>query len=173
MPFGQAFDSDSDLRLTDLSADETPLLVVGWREWVSLPELGIDRIKAKVDSGARSSSLHAFEVEPFQQDGREYVRFKVYPKQRSTENIIECTAPVFDRRSVRSSSGESSDRFVILTSVQWMGDQWQIEMTLADRSEMGFRMLLGRQAMRGRLLIDPSRSYFGGKPVKRKSPEEK
>ena len=147
---------------------EAPLVIIGWREWVSLPGLGIRQIKAKIDTGARSSSLHALEIEPFERDGQQRVRFNVHPVQRHDEFSIACEAPVHDVRWVRSSSGEATERIVIQTSVCWMGERWPVDLTLADRSEMGFRMLVGREAVRGRMLVDPGRSYFGGKPGRRK-----
>ncbi|MCO8121647.1 ATP-dependent zinc protease [Stieleria sp. TO1_6] len=142
--------------------------IIGWREWVALPELGIKHIKAKIDTGARSSSLHAFDIEPFQHHGHEWVRFKVLPVQRKEKRVIEAKAKVFDNRSVRSSSGESQIRPVIKTSLQMLGHVFDIELTLADRNQMGFRMLLGREAFRRRFFIDPGKSYLGGVPRKRK-----
>jgi len=140
------------------------LAVIGWREWVGLPDLGIIFIKAKVDSGARSSSLHAFDLKPFERDGEEWVRFKIHPVQRRKLGIVETEAKVFDRRSVRSSSGKASMRPVILTNVSLMGITWSVEMTLANRDDMGFRMLLGRQAFRHRFLVDAGKSYCSVKP---------
>lgn len=145
------------------------LTLVGWREFLSLPELGIRRIKAKVDTGARSSSLHATQIESFQVGEQEYVRFQVTPLQRSDRKVITAQAPVLEYRHIRSSSGQASERPVILTSVQILGHRWEIELTLADRSEMGFRMLLGREAVRGRCLVDPGRSYYGGLPRAKRS----
>jgi hypothetical protein len=147
---------------------ETPLLIAGWREWVALPDLGIHWIKAKLDTGARSSSLHAFDIERFQRGDRTLVRFKVHPAQRAAHITIACEAELHDTRDVRSSSGVISSRHVILTPVRWMGDTWMVELTLADRTEMGFRMLVGREAMRGRILVDPGRSYFGERPRRKK-----
>lgn len=141
---------------------------IGWREYVSLPDLKIPAIKAKVDTGARSSSLHAFEMELYRKDGLDYVRFKIHPMQRNDELMVEVETPVFDIRRVRSSSGESSVRPVIVTVVELLGVAWPIELTLANRDQMGFRMLLGREAMRGRMLVDPGHSYFGGKPKRKK-----
>ncbi|NND70724.1 MAG: ATP-dependent zinc protease [Rhodothermales bacterium] len=140
------------------------LPVIGWREWVSLPDLGVKRVKAKIDTGARSSSLHAFEVETFDRAGIEMVRFKIRPVQRSNKSETEVIAPVHDKRNVRSSSGKASVRVVIRTSVEIMGRTWLIDMTLANRDEMGFRMLLGREAIRNRLLVDAGKSFLGGKP---------
>ncbi|QDT01637.1 hypothetical protein K227x_00040 [Rubripirellula lacrimiformis] len=150
------------------SSNDTPLVIIGWREWVVLPDLNIAHIKAKIDTGARSSSLHAFEIEPFTKDDQRWVRFQVHPIQRRDDLSIACEAPVHDVRNVRSSSGATSERFVILTTVSWMGESWTVDLTLADRTEMGFRMLVGREAVRGRMLVDPSRSYFGGRPPRRR-----
>ncbi len=149
--------------------DSARLQTIGWREYVSLPDLGIPTIKAKVDTGARSSSLHAFEMELFRKDGLDYVRFKIHPLQRSVTKIIEVETPVFDIRKVKSSSGEASLRPVIVTIVEMMGVAWPIELTLANRDEMGFRMLLGREAIRGRMLVDSGNSYFGGVPKRKKT----
>jgi len=141
------------------------LPVIGWREWVSLPELGIPSIKAKVDTGARSSSLHAYDVKQFERDGSTWVRFHVHPVQRSTKEAATAEAIVFDWRSVRSSSGKATFRPVIVTNLELLGATWQIELTLANRDEMGFRMLLGREAFRSRFLVDAGKSYYGGHPV--------
>lgn len=145
------------------------LPIIGWREWVSLPELGIKRIKAKVDTGARSSSIHAFDVESFERDGDEWVRFKVYPVQRSTRKAVTVESKLLESRSVRSSSGKATIRPVILARIKLLGLTWPVELTLANRDQMGFRMLLGRQAFRDRFLVDAGSSYFGGKPKKKKS----
>ena len=148
---------------------QTELKVIGWREWVSLPELGIRRIKAKVDSGARSSSLHAFDIERFIKDDEEWVRFKVHPIQKRTTTVLELEAKLHDTRPVRSSSGQAVVRPVIQTNISMLGLTWPIELTLANRDQMGFRMLLGRQAFRNRFLLDAGKSYFGGKPKRRKT----
>ncbi len=142
---------------------KSPRAVVGWREWVTLPELGIETIKAKIDTGARSSALHAFDVEVFRRDGVERVRFKVHPYQRDSSVTIRAEGEVVDHRSVRSSSGHESLRPVIVTEVEMMGHRWPIEITLTNRDAMGFRMLLSRQAVRRRFLVDPGRSFLGGK----------
>lgn len=142
--------------------------IIGWREWVSLPDLGIKFIKAKIDTGARSSSLHAFDLEIYEQDQEQWARFKVNPVQRNEQWEIVSTAPVIDMRSIRSSSGQSEIRPVVKTNVVMMGQTFEIELTLTDRNQMGFRMLLGREAFRRRFLIDPGKSYRGGVPKKRK-----
>lgn len=146
---------------------------MGWREWVALPDLGVAAIKVKVDTGARSSSLHAFDLETFHRGGREMVRFGVHPIQRDASRVVETEAVVLDHRRVRSSDGRSSIRPVIVTTVGWRGLSWPIELTLARRDEMGFRMLLGRQAIRGRLVVDPGRSYYGGRPPGRRKKKTK
>jgi hypothetical protein len=138
--------------------------VAGWREWVSLPQLGISAIKAKIDTGARSSSLHAFDVETFRKGRALWVRFAVHPLQRTTESAVAAEARVIEHRSVRSSNGLAAERPVIVTEVELMGRRWPIELTLANRDEMGFRMLLGREAIRNRLIVDPGRSYLTGRP---------
>lgn len=142
---------------------EAPSEVIGWREWIALPELGIDRIKVKVDTGARSSSLHAYDIERYVEDGRAMVRFRVHPIQRESRTTVSARAELVDRRSVRSSSGAETLRPVIETDVSFLDRRWPIELTLSRRDEMGFRMLLGRQAVRGRFLVDPGRSFLGGR----------
>jgi hypothetical protein len=133
--------------------------IIGWREYLALPQLGIKSIKAKVDTGARSSSIHAYDIACFERDGTEWVKFSICPKQRSIEKVVVSEAPVLDIRQIRSSTGQLQQRFVILTNVELMGESWPIELTLASREEMGFRMLLGRQAIRGRMIVDPQRSF--------------
>lgn len=140
---------------------------IGWREWVGLPELGIRTIKAKIDSGARSSSLHAFDIEPFTRDGKPWVRFTVHPIQGNDDFVKHCEAAVLDRRQVRSSNGVASERVVILTTLEMIGQRLPIELTLANRDAMGFRMLIGREAIRGRFLIDSGGSYFGPRPLRK------
>lgn len=137
-----------------------PLWVVGWREWVALPDLGIPAIKAKLDTGARSSALHAFDVEHVRRHGKRMVRFGVHPYQRDAERQVFCEAELLDERRVRSSSGEVQVRPVVAARVGLLERFWTIELTLTNRDEMGFRMLLGRAAMRRRFLVDPGRSYL-------------
>ncbi len=138
-------------------------LQIGWREWVGLPGLGVDAVKAKVDTGARTSAIHAFGIQPFEIDGAEWVRFQVHPRQRSRLPTITCEAPVHDRRLIRSSNGLQQSRIVVKTSLEMGGTSWPIELSLASRDELGFRMLIGRQGLRKKVLIDPARSYVTGK----------
>ncbi len=139
------------------------LQTIGWREWICLPQFGIPEIKAKIDTGARSSALHAFDIETFEMDGKSKVRFKVHPRQRNTAITIAAEAELIDEREVRNSGGKAELRPTILADVELMGQKWAIELTLTNRELMGFRMLLGRQAVRGRFLIDAGKSYLGRK----------
>ncbi len=136
---------------------------IGWREWVGLPALGIDRIKAKVDTGARTAALHAWNIEPFDRNGEAWVRFEIHPVQRDNRTRISCEARLQGRRAVRNSGGNAQMRFVIVTEVILGGQSWPIEVTLTNRDQMGFRMLLGRATVRGRFVVDPSTSYRGKK----------
>lgn len=149
------------------------LPVIGWREWVALPDLGIPTIKAKVDSGARTSSLHAFDMQIFERNQCQWVRFTVHPVQRSKDNTVVVEAAILEFRSVRSSSGVAKMRPVIMTTVELLGARWPVELTLASRDAMGFRMLLGREAFRGRFLVDGGTSYYGGRPPRKKKPPRK
>lgn len=134
--------------------------LVGWREWLAVPGLGIPRIKAKIDTGARTSALHAFGLESFERDDQPWVRFCVHPLQREDRIEIPVEYPVCEYRLVRSSNGLQSQRPVIRTLISLGQYYWVTEITLADRDAMGFRMLLGRSAIRGRFLVDPSRSFL-------------
>ena len=138
-------------------------VVYGWREWVALPELGVEAIKAKLDTGARTSTLHAFRLKRFRREGLAMVRFEIHPAQRSAASTIRVEAPVRDERRVRDSGGHEQVRPVIVTDIEIDGRRWPIELTLTRRDAMGFRMLLGRQALRGRFMVDASRSFVFGK----------
>jgi hypothetical protein len=140
-----------------------PLVTLGWREWVSLPVLGIRQIKAKVDTGARTSTLHAFEIKEFEERGKKRVRFKIHPVQHDNDTVIECVADVIDQRVVSDSGGHREKRWVIHTDVVIGQYTWPAEMTLTARDDMLFRMLLGRTAMKNKARVDPARSYLVGK----------
>lgn len=142
-------------------------LILGWREWVGLPDLGIEQIKAKVDTGARTSALHAFELRPFTRDGFQCIEFSLHPRQQDLETVLVCQAKVVDQRTVMDSGGHKEDRWVISTPVTIGGHQWPIEITLTSRDDMRFRMLLGRTALKARALIDSSKSYVVGKKSRR------
>ncbi len=135
-------------------------LVIGWREWVGLPNLGIEAIKVKVDTGAKTSALHAYDIEEYTVGRVEMVRFKVHPHQRDTKRAIRAVAPLVDRRTVRDSGGKKTLRPVILTEIRVGDMSWQIELTLINRDEMGFRMLLGREALKGHLLVNSGKSFI-------------
>jgi hypothetical protein len=139
------------------------LNMLGWREWVGFPDLGIQQIKAKVDTGARTSCLHAFQVEPFDRGGVPWVRFSIHPTQRSTSKIIRCEAPMLEQRVVRDSGGHEELRYVIETIVSIGDSKHLVEVTLTDRDTMKFRVLLGRTAVSGLYAVDPAGSYLRGK----------
>ncbi|MGY8779854.1 MAG: ATP-dependent zinc protease family protein [Longimicrobiales bacterium] len=150
---------------------------LGWREWAQLPGLGVRSVKAKLDTGARTSALHAFDLREFVRDGVEMVRFEIHPLQRSRATTVRAEAVVVDHRTVRNSGGQAEMRPVISAALRIGRDEWPIEITLTRRDEMGFRMLLGRQALRDRIVIDPGRSYCAGRrpsgpSVSRNSTEE-
>jgi len=138
-------------------------LTLGWREWVALPDLGLPRIKAKIDTGARTSSLHAFDLDTFSKASTEWVRFKIHPRQRRDDIETICEAAVKDRRIVRDSGGHEELRIVIESLLQIGAHRWRIELTLTARDDMRFRMLLGRSAMRGPVVVDPTRSYVASR----------
>ncbi len=155
-------DSDKIMKKSDESKT-----TLGWREWLALPDLGIPAVKAKVDTGARTSTLHAFFVEPFEEDGRPKVRFYLHPLQKRQDVELACVADIIDRRLVSDSGGHRELRYIIKTPIKLGGNTVEAEITLTDRDAMRFRMLLGRTALAGRFVVDPALSYLAGpKPVK-------
>lgn len=141
-------------------------MTAGWREWVGLPDLGVEHIKAKLDTGARSSALHAFDLVEFERDGEVWVRFSIHPWQKSVEESHVAELPVHDRRTIRSSNGHVQQRYVVQLNLRLLDQTFPVEMTLARRDSMGFRLLIGREALRPNFVVDAGRSYLGGRPSK-------
>lgn len=134
--------------------------IIGWREWVALPDLGVDKIKAKIDSGARTSSLHAHKLKVLKKNDEDWVQFYVYPQQDSSKEKVWCEAKIIEYRKIKSSNGLAEYRPVIQTTLKIMGQSWLIELSLTNRDEMGFRMLLGRTSLSRKFLIDVSKSFL-------------
>lgn len=141
--------------------------IIGWREWITLPELGIHKIKAKIDTGARTSALHAFSLNPFTEKGKIKIRFDIHPLQHNNASIITCIADVVDKRLVTDSGGHEEERYVIQTPITIAGQTWSIEITLTERENMLFRMLLGRSALHRRFIVNPARSFVTTKADKK------
>lgn len=140
------------------------LPIVGWREWVALPGLGVNKLRCKVDTGAKTSALHAFYVEPFEKEGIAMVRFGLHPDDKTTRIEKHCEAVVFDQRNVTDSGGHTEQRYVIETAIILGNDSWPIQLTLTNRDTMAHRMLLGRTAMMDNFLVDPGAQYLMKKP---------
>lgn len=138
--------------------------IVGWREWITLPQLGIPGIKAKVDTGAKTSSLHAFELSTQEENGREIVVFKLHPVRKKKHIIIDCRAPIIDRRVVRDSGGHAEERIVISSRLVFGAFDLTTEFTLTSRDDMMFPLLLGRRTIaQGKMVVDVTKSYVHGK----------
>lgn len=137
-------------------------MIIGSEEWCALPDLGIPAIRVRVDSGAKTSALHAFNIRQFRRGGTLWVSFEVHPLQKNRRTIVRCEAEVVDKRIVKSSSGIGEKRYVVRTELQLNDEHWPVELTLSNRDSMGYRMLLGREAMVGRVLVDPAAALLGG-----------
>lgn len=135
-------------------------IIIGWREYASLPELDIERVKVKIDTGARSSALHAFNIQERSQNGKQIISFQVHPQQRDSHTTITTEAELLEYRQIRNSGGKAQLRPVIKTNIQVGAEIWTIELSLTNRDVMGFRMLLGRQGVRNKFLVDPGRSFL-------------
>jgi hypothetical protein len=138
--------------------------ILGWREWICLPSLHLVPLKAKIDTGAKTCALHAFYVEPFVREARAWVRFGIHPRLRHRNAVVHCEAPLVDRREVMDSGGHRELRCVIDTELQLGHQRFRAQVTLTDRETLQYRMLIGRNALRGRFLVDSTRSYSMGKP---------
>jgi len=144
-------------------------ILIGWTEWCQFPELKLPAIKAKIDTGARTSALHAFNIEAFKKDDKDWVNFDIHPLQYNDTVVVNCQAPIVDERSVMSSNGSKEHRYVISTPLLLGNEVWEIELSLSNREPLRFRMLLGREALQNHTIIDPNRRYCGGKLAKSKA----
>lgn len=136
---------------------------IGWREWVAFPDLGLGRIKAKIDTGAKTSAIHAFDIDIVERSGERFAAFSVCPEQRRRTPVVRCEAPLIGPRRIRCSNGAVEDRYVVAARLAAGEKAFVIELSLAARDEMGFRLLLGRDALTRRFLIDPGASFLLGK----------
>ena len=136
--------------------------IIGWRELAAFPDLGIDRIHAKIDTGAKSSAVHAFQVSEITIDGEEFIDFYLHPRRRKKNPEVFCRAPLIDKRIIRSSNGQEEERYVIQTRLRMGEKAWKIDLTLTNRDTMDFRLLIGRDALAKKFIIDPSASYLLG-----------
>lgn len=148
---------------TKKKARKAPPIEIGWREWAELPDLGVASIKAKIDTGAKTSAIHAFKIKEITRGGKPFAQFVIHPIQRKSAPTIKCVAPVVDKRRIKSSNGMSQLRIVIATTLKMGDNSWPIEISLANRDEMGFRFLIGRDALRRRAVIHPGKSFMLGK----------
>jgi ribosomal protein S6--L-glutamate ligase len=139
---------------------DNPFLIVGWKEWVSLPDLNLPAIKAKIDTGAATSSIHAHNIRYAEKEESTYVEYEVHPIQKNKKLIIYCTSPLLTKRKVKSSSGKQQVRPVVLTTIKVGNFSWIIELNLTNRDSMGMRMLIGREALYGKILVNPSSKFL-------------
>lgn len=142
---------------------ETVHMIVGWKEWIGLPELGLPAIKAKIDTGAATSSIHAYNIRYVIKGGIKYVKFDIHPIQKNNKISKSCLAKLVDRRHVKSSSGDKQRRPVIITKLKVGNYEWDIQLNLTNRDSMGMRMLIGREAIIGRGMVNPTHKFLHGK----------
>ncbi|MEN9462028.1 MAG: hypothetical protein RIS84_2048 [Pseudomonadota bacterium] len=139
--------------------------IIGWREWLSLPELGIPSIRAKIDTGARTSALHAFKIEPFEKNGEAWVRFYLHPYKKQREYVVMCESAIVEQRNITDSGGHREQRYVIATLLNVGEHFFKVELSLTNRANMRYLMLLGRTALRdAHFVVDSAHSYLLGKP---------
>ncbi len=145
-------------------------ILIGWKEWCQLPTLDLPWIKAKIDTGAKTSALHAFDIKSYKKKGVDFVKFSIHPLQKNNKLVKHCHAKIKDVRDVMSSNGEKEERIVIDSEVvlNGTGKSWQIELTLSNRDPLRYRMLLGREALQKDIVINPAKSYLTGKKITRK-----
>lgn len=144
------------------------LPIAGWNETASLPEFGVEAIRVKLDTGAKTSTLHAFNIETFKKSGKTWLKFEIHPLQFNDNHIISCEAPLVDLRNIKSSNGQKEKRYIISSLIKIGDYAWPIEITLTNRDEMNYRMLLGRTAMQNKLIVDPHRTHLLSKRVRTK-----
>jgi ribosomal protein S6--L-glutamate ligase len=143
-------------------SDRQIKITVGRKEWCGFPDLMIPAIKSRVDSGAKTSSIHAFNIIEFDRQDIAWVSFEVHPLQKDNKTQIRCESPIIDKRNIKSSNGKKERRIVIRTSLQLGESNWEIDLSLTNRDAMGYRMLLGREAMMHRIIVDPAKSHCLG-----------
>ena len=145
---------------------DSSFLIVGWKEWIELPELGVHGIKAKIDTGAATSSVHAYDIKYVRHNGEMYVKYCLHPIQKSKKISIPCLSKLIDERKVRSSSGQMELRPVVRTILKISNFQWEIDLNLTNRDSMGMRMLIGREALETKALVNPAHKFLLGKKSK-------
>ena len=165
----RSFSPERDIKnLMSVLENDTNKIIVGWREWVSLPDLGIKSIKAKMDTGAKTSALHTYFIEPINNSERPMVRFGIHPMQKSVKNDTICIADIVDERRIVDSGGHPELRYIIRTSILVGNKKWPVDLSLTNREQMRFRLLIGRAAISEQLIIDPKLSFTLGRPLKLK-----
>jgi len=152
-----------DIDASNLMQQVTNIIELGWREWVALPNLNLPAVKVKVDTGAKTSALHSFDIQRYRSNNIDMVKFLVNPVQKNTQLVVECHSPILDQRAVIDSGGHKEVRYVIESLISIGNKSWSIELSLTNRDTMQFRMLLGRRAMEQCAIVKPGASYLNGK----------